>query len=399
MIFDISKIQQALAQERFDGWLFYNFHNIDPSANNILSISNDKMLTRRWFYFVPQKGEPTKLVHRIESGALDHLPGQKQSYAGWKQLHHELWNLLKSFKRIAMQYSPMCAIPYVSYVDAGTVELIRSTGVEVHSSANLIQTFEAVWTQKGIESHELAGKILHKIVEDSFAYVAKQIRAKNSLTEYQVQQFILQEFNQHGLVYDHPPIVAVNEHSGDPHYEPGIQGSSQLKEGDLLLIDLWAKFPTNESVYADITWCGDIATTIVPRHAEIFEIVRQARDAAVQFIRDGLAAKRDICGYQVDDVSRQLIEKAGYGKYFVHRTGHSLGSDLHWKGVNMDDFETRDERKIIEGIGFSIEPGIYLPEFGIRSEINVYIHQGQAKISALPSQTALIPILAEGGLS
>lgn len=399
MFFDISRIQQALSQERFEGWLFYNFHNIDPSANNILSISSEKMLTRRWFYLIPQQGEPIKLVHRIESGALDHLPGQKHTYAGWKQLQHELWNCLKSFKRIVMQYSPMNAIPYVSYVDAGTLELVRSTGVEVHSSANLIQTFEAVWTPIGVSSHERAGDLLHKIVQNAFEYTARQIRSKQTLTEYQVQQFILSEFAKHGLINDHPPIVAVNQHSGDPHYEPMAEGSSQIQEGDLLLIDLWAKFKESESVYADITWVGDVATTVNPRHVEIFEIVKKARDTAVQFIQDGLATNRDIYGYQVDDACRQVIETAGYGQYFVHRTGHSIGLEVHWKGVNMDNFETRDERKLIDGIGFSIEPGIYLPEFGIRSEINVYIQQHQAKISGQPSQTRLIPILAEFGLT
>ncbi len=393
-MFDLVKIQSALAQEKMDGWLFYNFKNLDASANNILSMP-DNMLTRRWFYFIPQSGEPIKLVHKIESAALDHLPGLKRCYAGWKQLHHELWTFLSSYKKICMQYSPMNAIPYISTVDAGTVELIKSLGVEVVSSANLIQSFEAVWNESGRKSHCQAAQHLVEIVQQAFHYVADLIHAQQPIHEYQVQQYILGQFAQRKMIYDHPPIVAVNQNSGNPHYEPTVENSCPIKKDDFLLIDLWAKLDQPEAVYADITWVGMVAETVSKKHAEIFEIVRNARDAAVRFIKNGLQKKQAVCGYQVDDACRNVIEKAGYGEYFVHRTGHSIGQGVHWKGANIDNFETRDERHLTEGLCFSIEPGIYLPEFGVRSEIDVYIHNGQARVSPIPAQGQIIPILAQ----
>jgi len=391
---NIEKIQAELALENSDGWLFYNFRDLDQSATHILAMPLDRMLTRRWFYLIPQRGEPVKLVHRIEPNALEHLPGSKRMYSGWKQLHRELWNILSPLKRICMQYSPMNAIPYVSYVDAGTLELVRSTGVEVHSSANLIQSFEAVWPPEGIQSHENAAQALRRIVHEAFAHAGSAVKEQRTLTEYQLQQFILDKFKQEGLICNHPPIVAVNEHSGNPHYEPLPESSSLIKENDFLLIDLWAKYTFPNAIYADITWVGELAKTVHPKHVEIFTIVRNARDAALRLIQEHFAANKPIAGYQVDNQAREVIEQAGYGQYFVHRTGHSIGQEDHWKGVNMDNFETRDERRLIEGIGFSIEPGIYLPDFGVRSEINVYIHNHTPYVSALPSQNEVIPILA-----
>jgi Xaa-Pro aminopeptidase len=393
-MFDLKQIISGLAQENVDGWLFYNFHNIDPSANAILDIPAEAVLTRRWFYFIPRQGEAIKLVHRIESHALDHLPGQKRQYAMWQQLQDELKGMLKGAHHICMQYSPMNAIPYVSYVDGGMLELVRSTGVEVHSSANLIQVFEAVWSQEGLASHLSASKKLLDIVHRAFAYVRDGLRRSEQLHEYQVQQFIMGEFSRLDMVTDDPPIVAVNEHSGDPHYEPTAQHSSPLKKGDFLLIDLWAKEKAAEAVYADITWVGELEAKVAPQHTKIFNIVRDARDAAVRLVKERFAGHQDVYGYEVDDAARGVIAKAGYGDYFIHRTGHSIGKKVHWKGVNIDNFETKDERKLIDGLGFSIEPGIYLKEFGVRSEIDMYIHQGKAYISGEPIQDKVLTVLA-----
>ena len=391
---ELDKIRQCLGNEKVDGWLFYNFHNIDPSANAILHVPAEKMLSRRWFYLVPTTGEPVKLVHRIESGALDHLPGQKIQYSTWLQMHNALKQVLQPLTKVCMQYSPMNAIPYVSYVDAGTVELVRSTGVEVCSSANLIQRFEAVWSPYGLQTHQQAAAKLREIVHLAFSHVKKSFEQSDTISEYQLQQFILEQFSLAGMVCSHPPIVAVNEHSGDPHFETQEQNRRVLRQGDLLLIDLWAKLDNVEAVYADITWMAVVDSQVGPEYAQIFDVLVQARDAAVKFIQKSFAEQRPVFGYQVDDACRQVIDAAGYAEYFIHRTGHSIGSEVHWKGVNMDNFETRDERKLIDGIGFSIEPGIYLQKFGMRSELNMYIDSGQAYISGQPVQKQLIPLLA-----
>lgn len=393
-MFDLKKIQNYLRQEGKDAWLFYNFHNIDPSANAILDIPPQAILTRRWFYLVPAQGEPSKLVHKIEKGALDHLPGSKREYAMWKQLHDEINGMLASCRHICMQYSPMNAIPYVSFVDAGTIELVRTTGVTIHSSANLIQEFEAIWSKDGLECHLVSAEKLHKLVELTFAYVREQIKQGAAINEYQVQQFMVGQFRQMNMVFSDPPIVAVNEHSGNPHYEPMAQGSAPIKQGDLLLLDLWAKENKPEAVYADITWVGVVDKKLPDEPRKVFGIVRDARDAATKLVMDRFAAGKEIAGFEVDDAARSVIQKAGYGDYFVHRTGHSIGKEVHWKGVNMDNFETKDERKLIDGIGFSIEPGIYLNKFGIRSELNIYIAQGKPHVSGQPIQQELIPILA-----
>ena len=391
----IAKIAEAVRKEGLDGWLFYNFRNMDPSADSILEMPAEQMLTRRWFYFVPSQGEPVKLVHAIEAGALDHLPGSKVKYAGWKELHSSLQQILAEVKNICMQYSPLNAVPYVSYVDAGTLEMVRSTGVNVHSSANLIQFFEAIWSEEAVASHNRAVLTLRRTVGRAFACVKNTILEHKDISEYQLQCFIIEELDAAGLIFDHAPIVAVNAHAADPHYEPTAEKNSPIKPGDLLLIDLWAKEKKPEAVYGDITWMGFVGAEVPPKYAEVFDIVKNARDAAVDFIATRLQNKEQIHGYEVDDVCRGVITKAGYGPYFIHRTGHSIGQGLHWKGVNIDNLETKDERKLIDGIGFSIEPGIYLEgDFGVRSELDAYIKEGVIHVSGQPVQQAIIPILA-----
>ncbi len=391
----IEKIAQALTIEGFDGWLFYNFKNIDPSANHILNMPTDALFSRRWYYFVPAKSEPIKLVHAIEAGSLDHLPGKKLIYAGWKELHAKLAQLLEGTKRICMQYSPFNAIPYVAFVDAGTIELVKSTGVEVYSSANLIQSFEATWSDHSIELHKKAAQKVRKIVDQAFAKVRDSLAQKEDLSEYKLQQFVIEKLEEEGLFFDHGPIVAFNAHSGDPHFEPSSENSPLLKEGDFILIDLWGKEKEEDAVYADITWTGYVGKEVPEVYEKVFSIVRDARDAAVELIQKKFAAGEEVYGYEVDDACRGVIDSKGYGKYFIHRTGHSIERELHGKGVNIDNWETKDERKLIDRIGFSIEPGIYLEEFGIRSEINAYIKDNHVYVSGSTPQEAIIPILLE----
>ena len=390
---DIKAIQSELRTAGLDGWLFYDFHHRDPIAQRVLGLPAEGMATRRWFYLIPARGEPRKLVHCIESGALDNLPGQKLVYAGQDELRKNLSRLLGRAKKVAMQYSPRNAIPYVSMVDAGTVELVRSLGCKVVSSADLVQQFEACWTPEQFESHLDAGRVIDRITQEAFAEAARCVRSKTPLAEYDLQQWILQQFRANSLVVDEAPIVAVGPHAGDPHYEPKPGSSAPIREGDLLLLDIWGKCSAPGSVYYDITWMGFLGARVPQKYAKIFLIVREARDRAVAFVQDAGAAGREIRGWQVDGIAREVIRKAGYAKYFVHRTGHNIGQEVHGNGANMDGLETRDIRRIIPHTCFSVEPGIYLPEFGVRSEVNVYIEEGRARVTG-PVQTEILALLA-----
>ncbi|BBM83539.1 M24 family metallopeptidase [Candidatus Uabimicrobium amorphum] len=388
----IEKIQEAICKEEVDGWLFYNFRDIDPSANAILQIPEDTFASRRWFYFIPASGTPCKLVHKIEPHTLDHLPGEKYLYAGWQTMETHLAHLLKNHKTICMQYSPKAAVPYVSYVDAGTCELVKSCGVEVVSSANLIQLFEAVWSQEAIDSHNRSAQFLRTLVLEAFQHIRKCIDAQQGISEYKLQQFILERIVKENLEYHHAPIVAVNENAGDPHFSPQAENKRSIQDGDFVLIDLWGREKSENAVYADMTWMGYVGSEPTTKHQEVFNIVKQARDAAIAFIETRFSQNEKVYGYEVDDVTRNVINEAGYGEYFVHRTGHSIGRDLHWKGVNIDNLETKDERQLIEGVGFSIEPGIYMKDFGVRLEVNGYIHHGKLCVSAQPIQQKIIMI-------
>lgn len=390
---DIKAIQSELRTAELDGWLFYDFHHRDPIAYRVLGLSSDGMSTRRWFYLIPAKGEPRKLVHRIESGALDSLPGQKLVYAAQDELRKNLSRLLGRAKTVAMQYSPRNAIPYVSMVDAGTVELVRSLGRKVKSSADLVQKFEACWTPAQLESHLAAGRVIDRITQDAFAHAARQVRNKVALSEYDLQHWILEQFRAHSIVVEEAPVVAVGPHSGDPHYEPKPNGSAAIREGDLLLLDIWGKTQAPGSVYYDITWVGFLSRTVPEKYARVFAIVKAARDTAVRFVQDSVAAGRGIQGWQVDQAARETIRKAGYAKYFVHRTGHNIGQEVHGNGANMDGLETQDVRRIIPRTCFSVEPGIYLPEFGIRSEVNVYVEEKRARVTGAV-QSEILALLA-----
>ncbi|MBV9404520.1 MAG: aminopeptidase P family protein [Acidobacteriaceae bacterium] len=377
----IDEIQNALREHSLDGWLFFDHHRRDPLAYRILALPEDISATRRWYYFVPANGEPTKLVHRIESGTLDTLPGQKLSYSSWVDQRNKLSGLLAGHARIAMQYSPDCAIPYVSLVDGGTVELVRELGAHVVSSADLVQQFEARWTEEQLEMHLEAGRRVDEARREAFRFIAERLRSAEPVSEYDVQQFIADRFSAAGLVADHDPHVCVNANSSDPHYNPARDRSAPISWRDLVLIDMWAKLAQPNAVYYDITWTAFCGETIPAEIENVFEVVEGARTQASEFVIQNVAAGARFAGYQVDDVARGYIEARGFGEFFFHRTGHSIGTDVHGTGANMDNLESHDERRVIAGTCFSIEPGIYLPRFGIRSEVNVYVGEKFAQVT------------------
>jgi Xaa-Pro dipeptidase len=392
MSFEFHEMQVDLRAAKLDGWLFYDFRGRDPIAQRILNLP-PAMRTRRWFYFVPKKGNPRKLVHRIESEALAAVPGDTLYYAGQDQLRANLGKTMGRAKIVAMQYSPKASIPYVAMVDAGTIELVRGTGVRVVSSADLVQKYEACWTPQQLESHLMAGKAIDRIVRDAFEQAAKHVREKRTFTEYDLQQWILQEFASAGIRREEGPDVAVNANASDPHYGPVAGKAAPIRERDLLLLDVWGKMEAPGSVYYDITWMGYVGAKVPEKYAKVFAIARDARNKAVDLIQSSISKGKPLQGWQVDKAARGVIEKAGYGKYFFHRTGHNIGETVHGNGANMDGLETRDVRHLIPGTCTSIEPGIYLPEFGIRTELNVYIGEREARITGAV-QNEVLALLA-----
>jgi len=333
-----------------------------------------------------------KLVSAVEAGKLDSLPGEKKVYRSWRELAEHLAAMLDGFSTVAMQYSPRADVPYVSIVDAGTVELVRGTGVEVVSSAALVQTFEAVLTPEQLETHRAAGEKVQRIKDEAFELVRQRVRAGAVLTPYDVQQFIVRRFSEEGLTCSGEyPIVGTNEQPADPHFEPTPENARPIKEGDTLLVDLWAKLDRPGAVFYDITWCAYVGQHPPAQYAEIFQVVVRARDAALALVRERFAQGQPLAGYEVDDAARRVVEEAGYGPYFVHRTGHNIGVEVHGNGANLDNLETRDDRPLVPGLCFSIEPGIYLPgSMAVRTEINVAIgHDGVPRVFG-PIQEELV---------
>jgi len=378
MSVDLTAIQNELREQGLGGWLFYDVFHRDPLAYRVLGLEAG-LVTRRWYYFIPAQGEPQKLVHRIESSRLDGLRGGRRLYASWEEQRAGLKEILGSAQRIAMQYSPLNAIPYVSLVDAGTVELVRSLGREVVSSADLVQRFEARWSAEQLAMHQTAGRLVDEIMAATFGHIGEELRAGKKLTEYDLQQWILEQFAGRGLVTEDPPIVAVNANSANPHYEPQAGRSHEIRPGAWVLLDLWAKLQKPKAVYYDITWVGCVSPKPTARQQEIFSIVQEARDRAVRAVGEARRRGEKLCGFAVDDVARGHIRACGYADYFIHRTGHSIGTEIHSTGANMDNLETHDDREILPGTCFSIEPGIYLPEFGVRLEVNVYADEQDAR--------------------
>ena len=377
----LEKIQEQIRNQNLDGWLFFDHHLRDPLGYRVLGIAPTGAPTRRWYYMIPAEGEPRGLVHRIERGVLGGLPGERIAYSKWTEQVEGLRRLTAGLRRVAMQYSPLCAIPYVALVDAGTVELVRSLGVEVASSAELIQAFEARWTPEALESHLEAGRRVDRVRAEAFALIHERTRNGAPLREIDVKGFVREGFARAGMVTDHGPIVGVNANASNPHYEPTEEETAPIRAGDWVLLDMWAKLDRPGAVYYDITWtafCGDHPTEEMRK---VFGIVRDARDAGIERVKSAIAAGYPLRGWEVDDAARGVIEGAGYGQYFTHRTGHSIGEEVHGSGANMDNLETHDERRVMPWTCFSIEPGIYLEEFGVRSEINLFVGEGEARVT------------------
>jgi Xaa-Pro aminopeptidase len=389
---DISAVQQALKAEGLDGWLLYDFQGSNPIASSLTGVAaSGKMTTRRWYYLIPAEGEPRALVHAIERHNLDELPGTKTPYAGRAQLESGLTQLLAGMRRLAMEYSPNCAIPYVSRVDAGTVEAVRQTGAEVVSSGDLVQMFGAVWSPRALETHRIASEKLYRIKDRAFELVRQAFAEGRRINELEVQQQMMHWFEEEGLISDSTPNVSAQENAGNPHYHPSAQVHRPINADEILLLDLWGKLKESGAVFADITWVAFTGSRVPDEYAKAFAAARDGRDAAISLVQEAARGGRTLRGWEVDRVCRDVIEKAGFGRYFVHRTGHSLGQTVHGNGVHMDDYETHDERRLLPGTGFTIEPGVYTEEFGIRTEINMYVGEREATVTG-PLQREIVTL-------
>ena len=392
MSLPIEAVQRALVEDGFDGWLLYDFHGSNPIATQLAGLSGSgKMATRRWYYLIPATGEPRGLVHAIERHNLDALPGDKQPYAGRQQLDTGLRRLLKGVKRVAMEYSPGNNIPYLSRVDAGTVEAIRELGIDVGSSGDLVQRFEAIWSDAAYQSHVAASERLYEIKDRTFGLIRERMHGGAAINEYEVQQRMMGWYQELGLKVEQPNVSA-QENAGNPHYMPAREGSRAIRPNELVLIDLWAKLPLPGAVFADITWVGYTGEQVPDEFARAFSAARDGRDAAVELVRSSVAAGSDLRGWQVDRACRDVIDGAGFGEFFIHRTGHSLGEEVHGNGVHMDDYETRDDRRLIAGTGFTIEPGVYTDRFGVRTEINMFVAERDARVTG-PLQHEIVRIV------
>jgi Xaa-Pro aminopeptidase len=393
MTLDVAAVRAALAEEGIDGWLLYDFHGLNPIANDVTGVSRQPghLATRRWYYLIPASGEPRKLVHAIEPGSLAHLPGETHRYAGREQLETGLALLLNGIRRVAMEYSPGCAIPYVARVDAGTIELVRGLGVTVVSSGDLVQRFSAVWHEAEIATHVEASEKLYRIKDEAFEAIAKRLHDGLPTTEFDIQQLMTGWFEAEGLVTDSPPNVSVNGNAGNPHYLPTAGHASPIHTADLVLLDLWGKLPREGAVFADITWVGYTGEDVPERFTRAFDAVREARDAAVALVQGRAAAGRAVHGWEVDRAASTVLHGRGYGAQILHRTGHSLGESVHGTGVNMDDYETHDDRRLLPGTGFTIEPGVYFDDFGVRSEINMIMYVRDARVTG-PLQTRIVAL-------
>ena len=393
MALDIGAVQKALKADGLDAWLLYDFHGSNPVSFRLAGMAEaGHLATRRWFYLIPQSGEPRSLVHAIEQYNLDHLPGSKSIYAGRAALHAGLTRLLKGLTRVAMEYSPNCAIPYVSRVDAGTIELIRGLGVEVVSSGDLIQQFEAHWNGAAIATHRTASDKLYRIKDQAFEEIARRLRGGIETTEYDIQQKMVGWFTDEGLTSDSAPCVSAMENAGNPHYLATAAQHRVIRKDELVLLDLWGKLETPGSVFADITWMGFTGQAVPDRMAKAFGAICGARDAAVDAVQDAARAGREVRGFEADKAARKVLIDAGFENAILHRTGHSLGENVHGNGAHLDDYETHDERRLLPGSGFTIEPGLYFKDFGVRTEINMVWAENGPEVTG-PRQKAILSLL------
>src|SRR5580698_2208128 len=382
----LDAIQAALREASLDGWLFYDHHHRDPIAARILGLDPKAHITRRWYYFIPAEGEPRRLMHRIEQGRLDALPGAKAVYSSWQELHAGLNHLLSGARRVAMQYSPNNDIMYISMVDAGTVEFLRSLGKEIVSSADLVSQFEAVLSQEQIVSHAAAQQAIDAILAEGWKEMGQRLRpssgrAADGVSEFDMVVWFSEAMRREGLLWENGPNVSVNANSSDSHYEPTAEKSSPIREGDFVLIDIWGRMDSPGTIFYDITWTGVVGREPSAREQQVFETVRDARDAAIAAVTSAFAEGRAIRGFEADDVARAVIRAAGFGEFFTHRTGHNVAQELHGSGAHLDNLETHDDRLILPHTCFSVEPGIYLPEFGVRSEVDMLTTPGRAWVT------------------
>jgi Xaa-Pro dipeptidase len=392
---DLEIIQRALVKQGIDGWLFYDFRRSNGIAYRTLGLPEDLIVTRRWYYYVPRSGSPTGLVSALEPHNLDALPGDKIVYRTWQERRSTLAGLLAAGSTVAMEYSPLNDIPYVSLVDAGTVDLVRSFGVGVVSSAELVQGTWARWSGHQWASHEDASRRLMEIKDRAFAELGERLRLGRHVTDYGLQQFMVELYAAEGLISDDPPIVATNEHCSNPHYLPTEVNETEIRRGDTVLVDFWAKKAEPYSVYADHTWMAFAGEAVPARLQEVFSVAAGARDSAIEFVREAFRTGRVVRGWEVDDVARNYVAAHGFGDYFIHRTGHSIDEDVHGSGANMDNYETHDDRIVLTETCFSIEPGIYLPDFGVRTEVDVFITgSGRIIVTGAPIQNEVVPLLA-----
>ncbi len=391
---DVAAVQAALRADGLDGWLLYDFHGLNPIAAEIAAIGRGggHLATRRWYYLIPAEGEPRGLVHAIERTALDQLPGAKTRYAGRDELELRLKDLLRGVRRVAMEYSPLCAIPYIARVDAGTIELVRSFGLDVVSSGDLVQRFATTWDAAALDTHRRASEALYRVKDRAFAAVTSRLAAGTPTTEYDIQQLMTGWFRDEGLVSDSPPIVAAQENAGNPHYMPTASVTRPIRPGEIVLLDLWGKLDRDGAVFADITWVGYTGASVPDRYEQVFAAVAGARDAAVSLVKDAVSHGRDIRGWEVDRAASAVLRGAGYAANILHRTGHSLGESVHGNGVNMDDYETHDDRRLLAGAGFTIEPGLYFDDFGVRSEINMTVRERDATVTG-PLQSKIVALV------
>jgi Xaa-Pro aminopeptidase len=385
-------IQASLKELGIPAWLLYDFHNSNPIARHVAGLVPERLVTRRWFGLVPEAGEPVWLHHAIEAHLFEPLPGRRIPFVGYRELQDKLREVLKGLDRVAMEYVPQGAIPYISRVDGGTIEMVRAAGPQVVSSADLVQSCEARWSAEGLASHRRAATGLREVLQATFQEVAREVAASREPTEYAIQQFMMRQFQERRL-FAEPPIVAVNAHAGNPHYEPREKGSAPIRKGDLLLLDLWCREQAEGSIWADITWMAYLGPKVPEKQREVWDIVAGARDAAVTFLKESVGRGKPVRGSEVDEVTREHIRKRGYAERFLHRTGHSIGFEVHGNGCNIDALETIDDRRLIPRTGFSIEPGIYLPDFGIRSEIDVYMDERSVEVTTAV-QDQIVPLLS-----
>jgi Xaa-Pro dipeptidase len=392
MALDVAAVQDRLRKAGLDGWLLYDFHGSNPIAARLAGLtSGTHMTTRRWYYLIPANGQPRGLVHAIERHNLDALPGERMVYAGRQELDAGLSRLLSGIHTVAMEYSPLCAIPYLSRVDAGTVEMVRARGVEIVSSGDLVQQFEAAWTSEQLATHRAASEALYRIKDRAFGVASDAIARQRSLTEHELQQQMVKWFEEEGLVTDSPPVVAVGGNAGNPHYLPTADQCRAVVGDEVLLLDLWGKKSDAGAVFADITWVAVTSSRVPAEVSRAFHAVAEARDAAVRLVADAAHNGRDLRGWEVDEAARSVLKAQGYGDRIVHRTGHSLGENVHGNGVHMDDYETHDDRRVLPGTGFTVEPGLYFEHFGVRTEINVFRAEHEAIVTG-PRQIDVVTL-------